>query len=91
MASYKEADFEAAVERELIERGYLRGNAADFDAELALIPNELFAFLETSQASVVAQLRKEHGASFETAVVDALTKHLKSQGTLGVLRHGFKV
>lgn len=91
MASYKEADFEAAVERELIERGYLRGNAADFDAELALIPNELFAFLETSQASVVAQLRKEHGTSFEAAVVDALTKHLKSQGTLGVLRHGFKV
>ena len=91
MASYKEADFEAAIERELLERGYLRGNAADFDAELALIPKELFAFLDASQPGLVAQLRKEHGASFETAVVDALTKHLASQGTLGVLRHGFKV
>ena len=53
MASYKEADFEAAVERELLERGYLRGEAADFDAEQALIAKDLFAFLDASQPTVV--------------------------------------
>ncbi|MAQ18474.1 MAG: type I restriction endonuclease subunit R [Sandaracinus sp.] len=87
---YKEIDFEAAVEGDLLEAGYLRGEAADFDASLALIPKDLFAFIAATQPELWAQLRKNHPTGLESGLLDALTKKLNDRGTLEVLRHGFK-
>lgn len=91
-AGRKEIDFEDAIERDLLASGgYLKGDPADFDAQLALIPKELFAFLEASQPALWQQLRREHRTGLEAGLLDALTKHLASSGTLDVLRHGFKL
>jgi type I restriction enzyme, R subunit len=86
----KEQHFEDAIERDLLERGYRRGEPGDFDAERAVIAKDLFAFLEESQPALWQQLRKDHGAGLEAGVLDALEKNVKSRGTLDVLRHGFK-
>ncbi len=90
MVSHKEIDFEAAIEQDLLEAGYLRGEPADFDASLALIPKDLFAFIEATQPELWAQLNKNHPTGLESGLLDALTKKLNDRGTLEVLRHGFK-
>lgn len=89
-SGHKEIDFEAAIERDLLDAGYAKGDPADFDARLALVPKELFAFIEASQPALFTQLNKDHRAGLEAGLLDALTKHLASKGTLDVLRHGFK-
>ncbi|MGF1470008.1 MAG: type I restriction endonuclease subunit R [Sandaracinaceae bacterium] len=90
-AGRKEIDFEAAIERDLLDSGgYVQGAPTDFDANRALIAKDLFAFIEASQPSLWEQLKKNHHSNLEEGLLDALEKHLTSQGTLGVLRHGFK-
>lgn len=90
-AGRKEINFEATIERDLLEHaGYLKGSAADFDPVLALTAKDFFAFVEASQPTLWAQLGKEHGAGREQGVLDALAKNLSTRGTLEVLRHGFK-
>jgi type I restriction enzyme R subunit len=88
--STKEIDFERAIERDLLASGFVQGNAADFDPALALARAQFSAFVQASQPALWAQLHKEHGGNTEQGLVDALGKHLASQGLLTVLRHGFK-
>jgi type I restriction enzyme, R subunit len=96
-----EKAFEDAIERHLLEEaGWIRGEAQDFDRELAIDRRQLFAWLEASQAEVMARLRAEHeggrgaGAGntgeMEEGLVRALARTLDKRGTLGVLRRGFK-
>lgn len=91
MPATKEADFESAIESHLVSHaGWTGGRPTDFDRTLALVPSDVFAFLESTQPTLLAELRKHHGASLEPAVLDALAHALDSRGTLDVLRHGFK-
>ncbi|MEM1250483.1 MAG: type I restriction endonuclease [Acidobacteriota bacterium] len=89
-AGHKEVDFETAIQRDLLDAGYHRGDPKAFDATLALTPPDLFAFIEATQPTLWATLKKNHPSGLESAVLDALTKNLTSRGTLDVLRHGFK-
>jgi type I restriction enzyme R subunit len=86
----KERNFENAIVRDFLDAGYSQGDPKQFDAGIALFPDELFAFLEASQPSVWAELSKNHGAQLRPAILDELQKTLASRGTLDVLRRGFK-
>jgi type I restriction enzyme, R subunit len=89
--STKEIAFERAIEHELLASGgYVQGNADAFDVTLALVPAHMLAFIQASQPTLWAQLTKDHGTNLQQALLDALGKHLASQGMLTVLRHGFK-
>lgn len=89
-AKTKELHFEDAIEHGLLERGWVKGQARDFDAERGFQPGDFLAFVKTSQPALYVELEKQHGASFTTSLVDQLGKALDSRGTLDVLRHGFK-
>ena len=89
-AGRKEINFEATIERDLLEKGYLKGDAAEFEPAFALSIKDFFRFVEATQPEVWAQLGKEHGAKRNEGVFDALVKNLATRGTLDVLRHGFK-
>ncbi len=90
MASTKEIDLEKAIERDLLATGFVKGDPDAFDPNLAITAKDLIAFVQASQPALWAQLVKEHGSNVEQGLLDALTKHLATQGTLTVLRHGFK-
>lgn len=50
MKAYTEAAFETLIEEHLLEHGgYVRGDPAAFDPELALVPADLLAFVEATQ------------------------------------------
>ncbi|MFO0760172.1 MAG: DEAD/DEAH box helicase family protein [Byssovorax sp.] len=90
-AKHTERAFEDAIEHHLVTHaGWRRGTPADMDRARALVPTDLFAFIEATQALLWAQLRSQHGAGLEPAILDALVKALDSRGTLDVLRRGLK-
>ncbi len=88
---HQEIYFEQAMEQSLLENGgYEKGDAADFDPALALFPDEVLAFIETSQPKPWQALVKLHGDRAGQVLLTALTKELASKTALHVLRHGFK-
>jgi type I restriction enzyme R subunit len=89
-AIHTEKAFEDFITAHLVAHGWLAGQAADFDPTVALDRGHLFAFIAATQPDTWAGLRKSHGAGLEDKVTDALVKYLDTQGTLFVLRHGFK-
>ncbi|AKU91179.1 type I restriction endonuclease subunit R [Vulgatibacter incomptus] len=90
-AKHTEQAFEEAIEHHLVTAGgWRKVPPAAFDRDRALLPAELFAFFEATQTALWAELRAQHGAGLEAAVLDTLCKALDSRGTLDVLRHGLK-
>ena len=87
---HTEMTFEDVVEAGLLERGWAKGDPAHFDRERAIDADNLFTFIESSQPKLWAELRVQHGDKLEGLVLDWLIKARANQGTLDVLRHGFK-
>ncbi|MCL2779132.1 MAG: DEAD/DEAH box helicase family protein [Polyangiaceae bacterium] len=91
IAKHTERAFEDAIEHHLVTIGGWHSVAPSaFDRERALIPSELFAFIEATQSKLWSELRAQHSTGLETEVLDTLAKAQASRGTLDVLRHGFK-
>jgi type I restriction enzyme, R subunit len=90
MAQHIERAFENAIEEHLLGHGWLKGKPDHFDREVALDRDHVLGFIADTQPEVWADLCKQHGSSFEPTVIDWLVKALDTQGTLHLLRHGFK-
>jgi len=91
MAGHTETDFERAIEHGLLASGgYAKGDPRRFDAAIALFPDEVIAFIRSSQPGRWDQLEGMLKDRTAGTVIDSLTKELTSKGALGVLRHGFK-
>jgi type I restriction enzyme, R subunit len=91
MPQTTELAFESYVETILTGRsGWIGLGTEGWDAELALFPREVCAFLEATQKPLWDEMRRLHGGGLEKLVVAALAKELDLKGTLHVLRRGFK-
>jgi type I restriction enzyme, R subunit len=88
---HDESAFEQTLERWLLERGgYARVEAATFDREQGLFPQELITFVRATQPERWTALERQHGASLARGLVEQLLKDVSKRGALDVLRHGFK-
>lgn len=77
---HTEAAFEAAVVADLVEhRSWAEGSPDDFDRQLALVPKDLFAFIEATQPELWADLRKQHRDGLEPSLLDTVVKMLESR------------
>jgi type I restriction enzyme R subunit len=86
-----ERAFEFHVEDQLIkEGGWLTGTNAEWDKMRALFPSRVFAFIETTQPKMWAEMTALLGDSLKPMLLNALVKELDIKGSLLVLRHGFK-
>jgi type I restriction enzyme R subunit len=90
MAKHNEWAFESTIEAHLLAHGWLKGSAAAFNRDTAVDANHALAFIQATQPELWAELKKQHAAGLETTLLDWLVKALNDQGTLHVLRHGFK-
>ncbi|MBK1732779.1 type I restriction endonuclease subunit R [Thiococcus pfennigii] len=91
MSGHDEAAFESAIEAGLTSAGgYEKRGPKDFDAALALFPDDVTGFLKDSQPAKWAALEALLGDKAAATVLDSLAKELDLKGTLHVLRHGFK-
>ena len=89
--NHTEKAFEDSIEDSLLSNGgYFKGNPNNYYKELALIPTELFQFIEDTQVKVWDELKTIHKDRLEVVFLDSLVKNLETRGTLDLLRHGFK-
>lgn len=85
---HTEKGFEAAIEAYLLADGYSKGNADNFDPELALDPVMLMAFIQDTQPDVWEKLSRIHGQDVQIKFLQRLHKELGQRGMLDCLRHG---
>ncbi len=90
MKSTSEAAFETAIESVLLADGYHKLQSSEFDAELAIFPQEVLAFIRETQLTVWQKLESLHGDKTSERVIQSLCKWLDTHGALTTLRHGFK-
>lgn len=83
---------EAIVEHTLLAKSYVKRTATDFDADKALFPADVIAWVQTSQPKVWSALQKALGAedAIKANLLKSLMDELADAGSLHVLRHGFK-
>ncbi len=88
---HTELAFEDAIQHSLVtDGGWLSRPASTFDRDRGLSTADVLGFIQDSQEELWAALKAQHGAAFESSLLETLTKSIDSQGTLEVLRHGFK-
>ncbi len=90
MAQHTEKAFEIAIEEHLLGHGWMKGDSANFDRSLAFDLTSALGFIGDTQAETWKKLKQQLGPGLEAALRDALAKALEFQGTLDLLRHGFK-
>jgi type I restriction enzyme R subunit len=88
---HKEVDFENDIEHALVTHGgYEIGDPSTYDAEAALFPAEVVAFVQKTQPKFWARLTHLDAARATRILLDSLVKELAAKGTLSVMREGFK-
>lgn len=88
---HREKAFEAAIEDSLLtDGGYTRADPANFDRERCLDPTILIPFIQETQPKEWQYLKNSIKVNAEPVLLDDLCKSMDSQGSLNVLRHGFK-
>src|SRR5574343_801409 len=61
-----------------------------YNKELALLPDDVLAFVQETQPEEWAKFKKWHNGSSASMFVKRVAEQLDKHGTLHVLRHGFK-
>ncbi len=88
---HTEETFEAFIEAHLVDHaGYERAAPTTYDRALALLPEITFAFLQATQPKTWAKLQTTLKDKLAPLLLKELCKVLDKDGTLHVLRHGFK-
>ncbi|MHA4260492.1 DEAD/DEAH box helicase family protein [Bacillus cereus] len=89
-----EKGFETNIEDSLIANGYMKrtlvGEASQLFKQYGLDVEELFAFLEDTQAKQLRALEKSYGADYKQKMLNRICDQLKKQGIMECLRHGIK-
>lgn len=90
-ALHTEIHFEQEVCAHLSTHGWLYSpDDTGYDRELALFPEDVIAWLSETQPKEWAKVKQLHNGSSELTVLKRLAEVMDKDGSLSVLRHGFK-
>ncbi|BBF86992.1 type I restriction-modification system, restriction subunit R [Aquitalea magnusonii] len=88
---HKEVDFENDIEHALVTHGgYEKGDPNAYDAETALFPADVLAFVQKTQPKIWTRLTQLDATKAPGMLLDSLVKELAAKGMLAILREGFK-
>lgn len=90
MKKHTEIRFEEAIEEHLTENGYLKGDANEYDSNIALFPNDAVEFISKSQPANWKHVKEYNGEKAKEILITSIAKELDNKGSLYVLRHGFR-
>lgn len=99
MEKHREIAFETEICSEMSKRGWIYADAATpenpidwkgYDRALALFPEDVIAWLESSQPEEWKAYADAHNGQAEAKILKRLAETLNKEGSLAVLRHGFK-
>ncbi len=93
MSLHTEINFETEICDYLASHGWLyeKGNASNYDRARALFPDDVVAWVRTTQPKSWEVLAKNHGTNAGDTLLTRLRTELDKRGTLDVLRHGIEM
>lgn len=89
--AHREKYFETYIVKQLAARGWKIGDTNDYDQNHALYPEDLVAWIQTTQPSRWEKLVASNGEKAVTTLMDRLAQALDKEGTVHILRHGVKI
>ena len=89
--AHQEKHFESYVVSKLAEQGWQVGATEHYDTERALYPEDLIAWLESTQPEKWAKLQKDNKGRARDVLMNRLAKALETHGTTQLLRQGFSI
>ena len=87
---HKEIHFEFDIVQYLTSNGWLEGDLSKYDRELALYPEDVVGWIKDTQPKAWEKLKATHNGANEKTLLGRLAKVLDIEGSLFVLRQGFK-
>lgn len=95
METHREIAFETEICSEMAKRGWIYEPARTpldngYDCKLALFPEDVFAWLETTQPKAWEAYVASHKGQAKDKILERLADTLDKIGALSVLRHGIK-
>ena len=88
---HQEKHFQAEIIQHLCGHGWLEGTDSAYDKTLALYPEDALAWVQAAYPEAWKKLQAQHGGNAGKKVLELLVKELGAQGTLAILRNGFKM
>lgn len=92
MSSVKhhEIHFESDIVKHLTENGWLEGDPAKYNRDLALYPEDVIGWIKDTQPKAWDKLYTAHNSATEKTLLARLCQVFDKEGSLSVLRQGFK-
>ncbi|MGK7888192.1 MAG: type I restriction endonuclease, partial [Leptolyngbyaceae cyanobacterium] len=91
MADSKEAAFQQDIIDALKAQGWLVGTSANYNPTTALYTEDLLAYFQTAWPDRWQKLCKTNPSGPEDVLIQQTVRALEKNGTLDVLRHGYKL
>jgi len=89
--AHQEKHFEAYIVRQLAACGWLVGNTTGYDQNFALYPEDLVDWVKATQPRKWEKLVAGNDDKATNTLMDRLAQALEKDGTVHVLRNGFKI
>ncbi|NOZ91077.1 MAG: type I restriction endonuclease subunit R [Epsilonproteobacteria bacterium] len=89
MTNTTEKVFEDIIEESILDSGFIKGDARDFNRDYAIDEKRLWHFLEATQEDELEKLKRD--SNYKIKVLDRLDKLIKKYGVLRLLKKGFSV
>jgi len=90
MSKHKERQFQIEIVQHLISNNYVEGDASGYDKELALYPDDLIAYIKSTQLQAYEKMQKREGTKTDTVLCKHVTKEMDKHGSLHCLRKEVK-
>lgn len=87
---HSETAFETVIEAHLLGNGYIAVDRDGFDRERAIFPSPVLEFIRGTQKKEWDKLEALHGERTGEQILSDLCKWMDANGSLAILRHGFK-
>ncbi len=91
MADSKEAQFQQDIIKAMTAQGWLTGPASGYDRHSALYTEDLLAYFKEAWPERWDKFAKANPNDPDGVLVQKVVRALEQDGTLEVLRHGFKL
>lgn len=88
--THSEAAFETAIEKHLLDNGYVTVVPEGFDRKRAIFPEVVLDFIRETQPKEWNKLEALHGEKTGEQILGDLCKWMDNNGSLATFRHGFK-
>ena len=93
MSKHKEIAFEEEICEHLGSHGwvYVEGDSSRYDRARAIFPEDVLAWVQTTQPAAWESLVKNHGSQAGETLLNRLRESINQRGTLEVLRQGIEM